>query len=188
MKFKLGSTLFEASFIAVALMSLVLVIDVTGNIAMCFLCAILHECGHIIAMRCFGIVPKSITLRLFDIVIKADSDKAFLPDLLITLGGPMMNILLSVTAFFICKPLCYVNLYIAVFNLLPIDTFDGGRALSLILSRKFSIKSVRIVLKILTFTFLVPIFLLGIQVLLYSKYNYSLLLISLYLLAILFLK
>lgn len=188
MKFKLGSTLFEASFIAVALMSLVLVIDVTGNIAMCFLCAILHECGHIIAMRCFGIVPKSITLRLFDIVIKADSDKAFLPDLLITLSGPLTNIFLAVLFYFFCKPLCYVNLYIALFNLLPLDTFDGGRALSLILSRKFSIKSVRIILKILTFAFLVPIFLLGIQVLLYSKYNYSLLLISLYLLAILFLR
>lgn len=188
MKFKVSSTTFEASFIAVALMSMVLVIDVTGNVAMCFLCAILHECGHIIAMRCFGIVPKSVKLRLFDVVINADSNKAFVPDLVITLCGPFANIVLAFLFYFVCKPLAFVNLYIALFNLLPIETFDGGRALSLILSRKFSPKTVRTVLKALTFVLLVPIFLLGIFVLLYSKYNYSLLLISLYLLAILFLK
>lgn len=188
MKFKVFSTTIEASFLSVALMSLVLVLDKTGNIAMCFLCAVLHECGHIIAMRCFGIVPKSIKLRLFDIVINADSDKAFVSDLVITLCGPFVNILLAVVFFFINKQLAFVNLYIALFNLLPVETFDGGRALSLILSRKFSPKTVRTVLKALTFILLVPIFLLGIFVLLYSKYNYSLLLISLYLLAILFIK
>lgn len=188
MKLKPNKTTFEADFIAVAVMTTVLVLDVSGKVAMCFLSAVLHECGHIIAMRCFGITPKSIKLRIFDIVIDADSDKAYLPDLIITLSGPVINILLSLLFYFIYRPMCYTNLFIGVFNLLPIETFDGGHALTLLLSKKYSLNVVRSILKSLTFALLVPIFLLGVLVLLHSKYNYSLLLISLYLLAILFLK
>lgn len=188
MKFNIGKTTFEASFVAVALMNIVLILDVSGKVAMCFLCAVLHECGHIIAMRCFRITLKSVKLRLFDIVIDADSNKEFTPDLVVTLSGPAMNLILALIFYYVYKPLSYVNLFIGLFNLLPIDTFDGGHALSLLLIKKLAPSTVRIILKVLTFAFLVPIFLLGILVLLYSKYNYSLLLISLYLLAILFLK
>lgn len=188
MRFSINKTTFEASFFVVSVMSIVLILDASGKVAMCFLCAILHECGHIIAMRCFGVTPKSIKLRLFDIAIETDSSKTFLSDFIVTLSGPFMNLGLSLLFYFVYKPLCLINLVIGLFNLMPIDTFDGGHALSLLLLRKLSPSTTRVILKVLTFAFLLPLFLCGILVLFYSKYNYSLLLISLYLLAILFLK
>ncbi len=188
MKAKLFGVTFEASFLTVALMSAVLILDVSGKVFMCFLCAIIHECGHLFAMSLFLIKPKSVTLRLFDIVIDADIDKSFLADLVITLSGPILNFLTAIPFYFISYPMFVISVFIGAFNLLPLETFDGGHALKLMLSKKLNAVAVRRVLKILTFILLLPLFFVGILVLFYSKYNYSLLLISLYLLAILFIK
>ncbi len=169
-------------------MSAVLVLDVSGKVFMCFLCAVIHECGHLFAMSLFSIKPQSVTLRLFDIVIDADIDKSFLADLVITLSGPILNFLTAILFYFISYPMFVISVFIGAFNLLPLETFDGGHALKLMLSKKLSYVAVRRVLKTLTFILLLPLFFVGILVLFYSKYNYSLLLISLYLLAILFIK
>jgi len=188
MRAKLFNIYFETSFLSVAVMSAVLILDTSNRVVLCFISALIHECGHLFAMYCFSIKPDSIKLRLFDIVINADTNKAFIPELIITLSGPMFNFVAAFVFFFFSKTLFVINLVIGVFNLLPIDTFDGGHALSLLLSLKFSFKTVRATIKTLTFVFLVPIFIVGVLLLFYSKYNYSLLLISLYMVAVLFLK
>lgn len=188
MKSKIFGVTFEASFLTVALMSIVLILDVSGKVFMCFLCALLHECGHLLAMTAFSVKPKAIKLRLFDIVIDADIGKSYFADFIITISGPLFNFLTAFLFYFVSYPMFVISVFIGLFNLLPIESFDGGHALSLLLSKKLAVLAVRRVLKILTFIFLVPLFLIGVLVLFYSKYNYSLLLISLYLLAILFLK
>lgn len=188
MKCDIKNVTISASFFTVALMSFVFVLDTSGRAFMCFLSAVLHETGHLVAMLCFSIKPKSITLRLFDIVIDADCNRGFVPDFVITLSGPIVNFSVAFLSYFLSRDIFMVNLFIGCFNLLPIDTFDGGHLLYLILSRKFELSTVNLILKILTFIFLVPLFVIGLLVLFCSKYNYSLLMISLYLLAILFLK
>ena len=77
---------------------------------------------------------------------------------------------------------------LGVFNLLPVLSLDGGHLLTILLQRHFSPVVCRNVLRILTFVFLLPLFTAGLYLLLNSGYNYSLLAISLYLTAILFLK
>lgn len=188
MKAKFLGISFEASFLTVALMSIVLILDKSGKVFLCFLCAMIHECGHLLAMMLFSVKPKSVALRLFDIVIDADTDKSFLADLVITLSGPILNFLTAILFFFISYPMFVISVFIGAFNLLPLETFDGGHALTLILSKKLCVVAVRRILRTLTFILLLPLFFIGILVLFYSKYNYSLLLISLYLLAILFTK
>lgn len=189
MKFKLCGVLYEASFLTVAVMSAVIILDTSGRVMKCFLCAIIHECGHLLAMKCFSIKPESIKLSLFDVAINADTQRDFLSDLIITLSGPLMNFLTAIVFYFCSQQTLFIaSIVIGTFNLLPVETFDGGHALLLLLTKKLSLSKAHTVLRALTFALLLPIFALGILVLFYSKYNYSLLLIALYLLAVLFLK
>lgn len=188
MKTEISGITVEASFLTVAFMSIVLILDTSNKVLFCFLCALIHESGHLLSMLMFSIKPNSIKLRAFDIVIDADCDRDFLSDLIITLSGPLFNFLSAFVFYFTNETLCIVSLMLGVFNLLPLESFDGGHALSLLLYRKFSLRTVQLIIKVLTFVFLLPMFLLGVLVLFYSKYNYSLLLIAIYLLAVLFLK
>lgn len=188
MKFKLFDIEFELQFIAVAVITLILIFDSSSKVVVCVLCALIHECGHILAMLCFSIKPKAIKLRLFDIAIIEDNEKSELADLIITIAGPVVNLICACIFYYFSTTLFVCNLSLCVFNMLPIDTFDGGHALYLLLSKKLSFKTVTIVQKVLTLILLVPILVVGIMVLIDSKHNYSLLLIALYLLTILFIK
>lgn len=188
MKFKLCGVQFDLSFLVVAVMSMVLILDSSNKFLLCFVAALVHECGHIVAMRACGIKPTAIRLRLFDIVIESHSVSNLCADLFITLAGPIINLLFACIFYFISKTLFIANLVIGLFNLLPVETFDGGHALKIILSKFFSLKTCETTLKVLTFILLVPMLTIGVMVLFDSQYNYSLLLISLYLVAILFLK
>ncbi len=188
MNFKLFGVRFELSFIAVAAMSLVIVLDTTGRICACFIAAVIHECGHLLAMYCRGIKPQCIKLRVFDIAIVAQGERSFADYFVITLAGPCANFLSAFVFCFFSRTLFLSSVVIGVFNLLPIETFDGGHALLLLLSRRYSPKTCVYIQKALTLLLLIPCLTLGILMLFYSKYNYSLLLISLYLVAVLFLK
>ena len=188
MRFRLFSVDFYFPFLVVALMSTVMILDTTFKVCACLVSAIIHETGHLIAMCLFSIKPKSITLKAFDIVIDADISNSFWSDLTVTLSGPLFNLLFSLAFFPVSKLLSLANICIGIFNLLPIQTFDGGHALTLLLCSRFSAHTSEKIIKVITFLFLVPFFFVGIMVLFYSKYNNSLLLISLYLVAILFTK
>lgn len=188
MKFKLCSVLFELQFLVVAVMSMVLILDSSNRFLCCFISALIHECGHLIAMCICHIKPSAIRLRLFDIVIESDTMRDQSADFFITLAGPAVNLLCACVFYYISKTLFISNLVIGLFNLLPVLTFDGGHAVEIILSQRFSVRTCNIVLKSLTFIVLLPMFTMGVMVLFESTYNYSLLLISLYLVAILFLR
>ncbi len=188
MRTKIFGTTIEVSFLTVAVMSAIVMLDTSNRFLSCIFCALIHECGHLVTMIAFKVDITSIKFRLFDILIEGKPDRTFLSDLVITINGPCFNFLFALVFYLFDSPMSYMNLIFGVFNLLPVDTFDGGHITSLLLSRKLSFKTIRIIMKVLTFVFLLPIFLVGVLVLFYSRYNYSLLLISLYLVAVLFLK
>lgn len=188
MNFELFSIRFKVPFLSVAVMSCVLILDESFKVCACFIAAIIHECGHLIAMYITGKRPKSIKVSLFDICIQADTHRGDMNDLFITLSGPVFNLLFAAVLYPFSFKLFACNIVIAVFNLLPVETFDGGHALKVMLNTVLNEKTTDILIKILTFIILIPLFITGLVVLMFSKYNYSLLLISLYLVAILFIK
>ncbi|MBQ6626235.1 MAG: hypothetical protein IIX27_02975 [Ruminococcus sp.] len=188
MKFKIFNVRIELSFLCVAALTLVLLLDKSGKTALCMLGAFVHECGHILALILCRVNIKSITFRAFDIVISTGREKNFLTDLYVTLSGPFSNLIFALLFYHVYYPFFVSNMVLCLFNLLPLETFDGGHALKLLLSRFFTYKTVNLVLLVLTLMFLVPMLVFGILLLFYSKYNYTLLLIALYLLAILFIK
>lgn len=109
-----------------------------------FVCIVLHELGHSVVARYFGIPVKSITLFVLGGVAQITREAARpLPEALMALAGPAVSILLggvfmllwlltgdrqdALSAMWL--QLWLMNLVIGVFNLIPLFPMDGGRVL-----------------------------------------------------------
>ena len=110
---------------------------------------VLHELGHALMARRYGIRTADITLYIFGGVARLERmPRASGPELLIALAGPAVNfvIVLASLAIMAATPrlglratgfldLVYqLNLGLGLFNLLPIFPMDGGRVLRALLS------------------------------------------------------
>lgn len=101
------------------------------------LAALLHEMGHLLALRAFAVDVEGIYFTAFGMEIRADT--RFLPyqkDIICTLAGPLVNLLSAVILARLTEDylLAGANLLEGVFNLLPLTGLDGARALHLLLS------------------------------------------------------
>ncbi|MCC3244175.1 site-2 protease family protein [Methylocystis sp. WRRC1] len=114
-----------------------------------FACVVLHEFGHILTARQFGIVSPEVTL----LPIGGVADMNKMPEkpyqeLLIAVAGPMVNVaiaivLLALSGAFnfgdaaqisdpsisMVERLAATNIFLAIFNLIPAFPMDGGRVL-----------------------------------------------------------
>lgn len=188
MSLRLGKRRFYIGYEAVAALTAVLLLDSSGRIILCIAAALLHELGHLTAMLLCGVGVRGVSLRLFDVKIDADSPRGFARDLCVTLGGPAVNLLLAAALVPTGSFFGGANLALGCFNLLPVQSLDGGRLLELLLLRRFGARACDRVMRIASFLFLLPLMTAGLYALLRSGYNYSLLAVSLYLTAILFIK
>ncbi len=125
-------------------------------IAAIFFCVTLHEVGHTLAARFYGIEVKSIVLwPLGGFANLSQRPTTVLPNLIITAAGPFVNLILTVgflilaigerlllrslalpnlslwlsqlQIFPFLVGLLIANLSLAVFNLIPIYPLDGGQ-------------------------------------------------------------
>lgn len=198
MKIRIGNLYIIVSIPLCCVMTAIVLFDTSQTVILGCIAAVLHETGHLIFMKCFDSFPKKIKISLFDIAI-IDSNKynrSLNKELLITLGGVMMNLISALICFGLYLVFRYnflwiltgANILLLVYNLLPVDTLDGGQALYLILSSKLSEKTVERIMFVISLIVLLPCTVIGFLLLLRSKYNFTLLLTSLYLIAVILMK
>jgi Zn-dependent protease len=114
-----------------------------GFVVCLLVSVLLHELGHAITARRFGIGVKGITLELLGGYTEMDRDAPNPKvDLLVSLAGPAVSLVLGAGALGLTLALpdgtlfnelsfqvAFSNLVVAVFNVLPGLPLDGGRAL-----------------------------------------------------------
>lgn len=101
------------------------------------LAAVLHECGHLLAARCLGIRLRLLELDMMGAKLyPAAQIPSYRSEALLAAAGPAASLLLAlippVTPF--RAALRTATLSFALFNLLPIEGFDGGRVLHAVLA------------------------------------------------------
>jgi Zn-dependent protease/CBS domain-containing protein len=134
------------------------------------LCVAAHECGHMLAARRLGLVPKAVILlpltgvALYDETRaeKASTTLAWKREVRLALVGPLVNIVLAGFAVAVIaaagrgidlwswpflysrnlpRSVVWANLYIAILNLMPAYPLDGGRILRAFMSRAIDLAS-----------------------------------------------
>ena len=188
MKLHIAKIDFFIGYEVAAAVTAVLLLDREYRILCCFFAAAVHELGHVMMMRLCKVRVRRVRLRLFDTLIEADDAPTVSADVLITLGGPLANLVFAAVLCPFSLRFGLPHLALGIFNLLPVMSLDGGCLLSIFLLMKYSPRVSDTVIKATTFVILLPLMTAGMFVLFNSGYNYSLLFCSLYLTAILFLK
>jgi Zn-dependent protease len=123
-----------------------------GLVCLLFVCVLLHEFGHILAARYYGIRTPQVTLMpIGGVAMLERMPKAPAQEFVVTLAGPLVNVLIAVclTPFLSAEErwvlgaddlggtllgsLRWMNVAMCLFNLLPLFPMDGGRLLRALL-------------------------------------------------------
>ncbi|MBP3330112.1 MAG: site-2 protease family protein [Clostridia bacterium] len=188
MTIKCKETKIKVSFFFALTLALIGISDKTNTTLLCLLAASLHELGHLIFLLACKEKPTEIIFTPFGIRIERRNNNSlsFKKEALSAFAGPLVNLILFI--FFRGTYFAQINLTIAVLNLLPCEPLDGSKILENILKIKLPfIKAEKISLIISCIT-VFPVAVLGFIILFQSKYNFSLLFVSIYLIFFIALK
>ena len=110
-------------------------------------------------------------------------------EIAISFGGPVVNfVIVSISCVILCffesqliLTCACINLILMTFNLLPIKSLDGGAILYFLLTQYFEPLVCRRIIRISSALFITMIYLWAIYIFIVSKYNFSLIIIAIFL-------
>jgi Zn-dependent protease/CBS domain-containing protein len=133
-------------------------------ILLLFLCVLLHEFGHALAARRYGIHTPDITLYPIGGVARLERmPENPVQELVIAIAGPMVNVAIALLLWIalgmpltnpmeqfggaptLAAELMRVNVMLIVFNMIPAFPMDGGRVLRALLAMRMSYASASVI-------------------------------------------
>lgn len=183
----LGGVRLRLSLLFPASVIVILSLDDSGVAALCLLAALIHEGGHVAAMLLLHDTPSCITLGVFGMRVerRPNSVCGYSARCIVSLAGPLAN---AACAVLLTGEAALVHAVLAVFHILPVISLDGGEALYALLCRYLTEERADRVLLICSSALLFPIAVLGFLLMLGGNGNFSLLLLSIYLILRMFLR
>lgn len=183
MTFKIKGISISVSVYFAATVTFALLFFQGRSILPTLICCILHEVGHLIMIRvCRGNVRK-ISLGAYGMRIDPVRTLKISPkkEILISLAGPFVNIILSIFGLIAKQNLLLrINLVLCFFNLIPAGKTDGHTAIYNALILKLNRAKSESVMKIISTAFLIIMYLMGITALIKTKSNFSVLAAAIY--------
>jgi Zn-dependent protease/CBS domain-containing protein len=131
--------------------------DSLAFMVLLFLCVLLHEFGHIFTARAFGVPTPYVTLLPIGGVAQLERiPEEPWEEFLIAIAGPLVNVVIAGVLVYLfgaelhtraaavdnsgiplVDRLASVNLFLALFNMIPAFPMDGGRVLRALLASRF---------------------------------------------------
>ena len=154
MKFKIGKTRFSISFSFFALILLSCVWNDNRIFLISLVVSLIHELVHLAFMITLGARLPEIRFSVAGgEIVRGNDVLTNGKEAIISLSAPVFNII-SGGVLLLLNPeslLGAVSLVIGVFNLLPYDTFDGGRGMRFLLQGRLKNTTISIITAILSF-------------------------------------
>jgi len=151
---------------------------------------LVHEGGHLLAMRLYGVKVREIAFTPFSVNIRrGPGEISDTGEIVISLAGVCANLLAALGLYLLRFQSMRVilmigsHLAVALFNLLPVGDLDGGEVCGCVCRRYFSPRMAYGISKTVSFLALTPLFALAILLLLRGLGNISLFLACVYLAA-----
>ena len=113
--------------------------------AISFIFILLHELGHAITGIILGLKIKKININVFGLSIEFENygKERINNKIIIDMAGPTINIITFIIAvIFKNEEIAYINILLAIINLLPIYPLDGGRIVKNLLLKSHNYKQV----------------------------------------------
>ncbi len=152
-----------------------------------------HEAAHIAALFLLHAPPRRACFSALGCRLVLDEAKplSYLQSAAVSLAGPMCSLLSGGAARLLLggeNTFVIISLTLGLFHSLPIEPLDGGLALRSLLSRPLGEGRAESLSFCLSILFLLPIAVMGFLILLRTRYNFTLLALSVYLMLYLVLK
>ena len=135
----------------------------------------------------------NVKVRMLDIEITDTyaNSRSYSEDISVILAGPAVNLTMGIICgmIYCIYPFDFlyytfvISLMLFAFNMLPVESTDGGRLAEIILKGFFCESTVKTVMLVSSLIIMLPFGIIGSYILLHSRYNYSMLFSGLYITA-----
>jgi stage IV sporulation protein FB len=152
--------------------------------------AVVHEAGHLTALKLLGRKITELKLELCGLSMRCEEPMSYLDEIITAAAGPLASLLLAMTASLTGRLFEWQDAYVisgvsflfCIFNALPVIPLDGGRIIMAAAALTLGIEKAERLVCIMSCVVIFVLLIAGTILLLTTKSNFSLLLAAVWLL------